>query len=122
MPEPVFAAFDEARREPLPFSLGGLTATEADADHVSVGVGAATALVPRYWLARMLFRISLHRPLLGYVETYGGFFFDDRSPERLRLGVRGAGEIALPRGEALRVVEALYRAVAPAEYTERPGD
>jgi hypothetical protein len=78
-----------------------------------------SARVPRYWLARTLFRIGLHRPLLGYVETYGGFFFDDREAGHHRIGVRGLGEIALSPPESLRLVETLYRAVAPDGYSER---
>jgi hypothetical protein len=69
----------------------------------------------------MLFRVALHRPLLGYVETYGGFFFDDRAPLH-RFGVRGGGAIELPPPESLAFVEALYRAVAPDGYSERLAD
>ncbi|MGH7294618.1 MAG: hypothetical protein ACRELB_06790, partial [Polyangiaceae bacterium] len=119
VPGAPFAVFEDAPRGALPVSAGGMVVTEKDAGLVSVAVGPASADVPRYWLARMLFRVALHRPLLGYVETYGGFFFDDREPRRHRLGVRGAGQIALPPAEALRLVETLYRAVAPDGYTER---
>jgi hypothetical protein len=69
----------------------------------------------------MLFRIALHRPMIGYVETYGGFFYDDRpTPDgTVRIGLRGAQPLAFAPDEALALVEALYRAVAPERYTER---
>jgi hypothetical protein len=85
-------------------------------------VKGATAQSPRYWLARTLFRIALHDVRLGYVETYGGVFFDDRSGD-LAIGIRGETEavsVTFERADALAVVEALSRAVAPAGYRERP--
>ena len=92
--------------------------SEVDAKWVDIALRGSSARVPRYWLARMLFRIALHRPLLGYVETYGGFFFDDRAAE-VRIGLRGGADIALAPAEALELVEAMYRAVAPEGYRER---
>jgi hypothetical protein len=77
--------------------------------------------VPRYWLARMLFRAGLHGLQLNHVETYGGFFLDDSGPD-LQLGIHvshGRFAVALPRAEALATIERIYRAVAPAGYTER---
>jgi hypothetical protein len=77
--------------------------------------------VPRYWLARMLFRAGLHGLQLNNVETYGGFFLDDSGPD-LQLGIHvshGRFAVALPRAEALATIERIYRAVAPAGYTER---
>jgi hypothetical protein len=119
VPPALFAPVEDAARGTLPVSSSGLVVSAVDAELASVAIGTGSAQVPRYWLARMLFRIGLHRPLLGYVETYGGFFFDDRDPGQHRIGVRGLGEIALPPGESLRLVETLYRAVAPDGYSER---
>jgi len=120
LPESLVAPFESGRRQPLPFSRAGLAAVEPDDRDVTIRIGAASARVPRYWLARTLFRITLHRPLLGYVETYGGFFFDDRlqASEGISLGLRGGERITLPAPEALSLVEALYRAVAPEGYSE----
>jgi hypothetical protein len=124
VPDPLIAPFEDGSRQPLPFSRAGLDAVEPDATDVTIRIGAASARVPRYWLARTLFRITLHRPLLGYVETYGGFFFDDRrhASEGITLGLRTGDRITLPAPEALSLVEALYRAVAPDGYTERLSD
>jgi hypothetical protein len=121
LPSSPFAVFEDAAREALPVVHGALTVTAHDAAQVAIAVEGSgrVVLVPRYWLARMLFRVALHRPLLGYVETYGGFFFDDRDPARHRIGVRGAGAVILAPEESLRLVERLYRAVAPDGYTER---
>jgi hypothetical protein len=119
LPSTLFAPVEDAPRGTLPVSAGGLVVSAVDAELVSVAVGNGSARVPRYWLARTLFRIGLHRPLLGYVETYGGFFFDDREAGHHRIGVRGLGEIALSPPESLRLVETLYRAVAPDGYSER---
>jgi hypothetical protein len=124
LPDALVAPFESGSREPLPFSRAGLAAVEPDASDVTIRIGAASARVPRYWLARTLFRITLHRPLLGYVETYGGFFFDDRrqASEGITLGLREGDRITLPAPEALSLVEALYRAVAPEGYTEQFAD
>lgn len=121
VPDSVVASFEDGPRHPLPFSRAGIAAVDADATEVTIRIGAASARVPRYWLARTLFRTTLHRPLLGYVETYGGFFFDDRrhSTEGITLGLRAGDRITLPTSEALSLVEALYRAVAPDGYAER---
>jgi hypothetical protein len=101
-------------------------------------VGSARAVVPRHWLARMLHRIVLHRPSLGYVETYGGFFYDDRTSRHgfVRFGVRTPGaalsplahargtdpppaaEVRLAPSAAAALVETMYRAVAPEGYVE----
>ena len=77
---------------------------------------------PRYWLARTLFRVALHDVRLGYVETYGRVFFDDRSGD-LEVGVHGEDSrksVTVPRAEAMAFVERMYRAVAPVGYRERP--
>ena len=121
VPEIPFVPFEDGPPGALPVVREGLTVHEAEAGQVAITVAGKAAFVPRYWLARMLSRIALHRPLLGYVETYGGFFFDDRGPMH-RMGVRGAGEIALAPADSLAFVETLYRAVAPAGYSERLSD
>jgi hypothetical protein len=113
------APFEDAPRGALPLSRAGIEVTEADERSVEVAIGGRSAVVPRHWLARMLFRIALHPPVLGYVETYGGFFYDDRAPEGVRVGLRGGGEVVLAHAEAMGLVEALYRAVPPDGYTER---
>jgi hypothetical protein len=84
---------------------------------VRVSLGSATAEVPRYWLARMLFRIALHDYRLGYLETYGGLFYDDRAG--YRLGLRHGASLELSRSEIASAVERMYRAVAPDGYVER---
>jgi hypothetical protein len=124
LPDRLIAPFEDGPRHPLPFSRAGIDAVDADATDVTIRVGGASARVPRYWLARTLFRTTLHRPLLGYVETYGGFFFDDRrqASEGITLGLRASDRITLPAPEALSLVEALYRAVAPEGYTEHFAD
>lgn len=124
VPEPPIAPFERGPRLALPFSRAGIAATDADAADVTIRIGASSAPVPRYWLARMLFRAALHRPLLGYVETYGGFFFDDRRQARegITMGLRGGDRVTLPSPEALSLVEGLYRAVAPEGYAEQFAD
>ena len=119
LPTPKLAPFEGGERTALPISTHGITASEGDATHVTITVADASARVPRYWLARMLFAVGLHTPALGYVETYGGFFYDDRSPDVV-MGLRGAALVTLRRPEVLGVVESLYRAVAPEGYAERP--
>jgi hypothetical protein len=37
----------------------------------------------------------------------------------VRVGLRGGGEVVLAHAEAMRLVEALYRAVPAEGYTER---
>lgn len=122
VPDAPMVPFEDAPRAPLPVSRSGIEVTVTDEQSVTVAVGGRSAVVPRHWLARMLFRIALHPPVLGYVETYGGFFYDDRVPEGVRVGLRGGGEVVLAHAEALRLVEALYRAIPPEGYTERCSD
>jgi multimeric flavodoxin WrbA len=123
LPPPPFAPFEDALPEALPFRRGPLAVEAAPAGAVAVSLHGATAAVPRYWLARMLFRAALHGLRLGYIETYGGLFLDDRGAAReLMIGLRtssGRVAMAIPPHEALAVVEQLYRAVAPAGYRER---
>jgi len=120
VPESPIPPFEEARRVPLPLTRAGVTLTQGpDHAHVTVAVGAMHAVVPRHWLARMLFRVALHRPLLGYVETYGGFFFDDR--EGIVFGLRSAEatqRVAVEPAALLGMVETLYLAAAPPGYVE----
>jgi hypothetical protein len=118
VPSPSMVPFEDAPRAALPLSNHGIEVTAVDGERVAVDIGGKSAVVPRHWLARMLFRIALHPPVLGYVETYGGFFYDDRAPEAVRVGLRGGGEVVLVHAEAMRLVEALYRAVPADGYTE----
>jgi len=58
---------------------------------------------------------------MGYAETYGGFFVDDRGDD-VQIGVRlesGATAVTVARSDALEVIERMYRAVAPPGYRER---
>jgi hypothetical protein len=109
-------------RGALPFEGAGLRVTALDAAFVEVRIGASSARVPRHWLARMLFRVLLHPPVLGYVETYGGFFYDDRTIGRgeTKLGLRGGESVTLTDPTVARaLVDRIYRAVAPETYVER---
>jgi hypothetical protein len=121
VPSSPMAPFEDAPRATLPLAHDGVKVAAIDGQRVAVTVGGREAEVPRHWLARMLFRIALHPPVLGYVETYGGFFYDDRRLDAVRIGLRGGGEIVRSHAEAMRLVEALYRAVPPDGYTERIG-
>ena len=87
------ARIEAAPRGELPFARHGVVADALDATRVTIAVEPASTVVPRHWLARMLYRIALHAPALGYVETYGGFFYDDREVRDgvVRFGVRAAG-------------------------------
>jgi hypothetical protein len=120
LPAPPFAPYEDGAPGALPIVVDGLRVEDRGADAVAVTVGAETSEVPRYWLARMLFRVALHGMRLGTVETYGGFFVDDR--DDVELGLRTAAAragVKLPRERALAVIERLYRAIAPAGYRER---
>jgi len=118
LPLPPFPTAEDGERGELPLTRDGLAVT-ADGDWVRLQIGASDTRVPRYWLARFLFRVALHGYRLGYVETYGGFFYDDREPGTFRLGLRGGESVELDRPAIEALVEQLYRAVAPAGYTER---
>jgi hypothetical protein len=122
VPGSPMAPLEDVARASLPFARDGVRVTALDPERVQVTLGEAEAVVPRHWLARMLFRIALHPPVFGYVETYGGLYYDDRSRETVRLGLRGGSEIVLRPDDALRLVEGLYRAVAPEGYTEKCAD
>jgi hypothetical protein len=121
LPPPPFPPFEAGARGELPVEWGELRITELSPRNVAVTLAGATAEVPRYWLARMLFRIGLHGIRLGYVETYGRFFVDDTHPA-VRFGLRLDGrvhDVTVPRADALGLIEQLYRAVAPDGYRER---
>ena len=114
LPPPPFPPFEDAPPGALPFVHGTLAIDERG----GVTLDGARADVPRYWLARMLFRIALHDLRLGRVETYGGLSFDDHAGGDLDVGL-GGRTLRVARGEALAFVERMYRAVAPAGYVER---
>jgi hypothetical protein len=116
-PSAPFAPLEEGARGSLPFSEGGLTVIPMDDRFTTVRIGAASADVPRHWLARMLYRVAAHGLGLGHVETYGGFYVEDLGDPVL-FGVKGAEPVAIPRDAALSFVERLYRAVAPEGYEE----
>jgi hypothetical protein len=118
VPEAPFATFEDAAPGALPVQIGNLTVEAASPAAVTVRLdGRPAGEIPRFWLTRMLFRVALHAFAIGYVETYGGFYYDDREG-RYRLGVRGHGHIDLTREEMASAIPELYRAVAPAGYTE----
>lgn len=117
-PAPPFAVYEAARPGALPIEVHGVAVTDAGDGQAEVAIGASRARVPRYWLARFLFRTALHEFRLGYLETYGGFTYDDQAGV-VRLGIRGGDSVDIAMGDAARAIEALYRAVAPAGYIER---
>jgi len=125
LPPPPFAPFEEASPGALPFRRGTLSIDATRSGAVVVSVGDTAAAVPRYWLARTLYRAALHGLQLNYIETYGGLFIADHAPRSNRpieIGLRtpsGRAWMAIPRDEALGVLEQLYRAVAPPGYIER---
>lgn len=116
-PEAPFAVYEQQEPGRLPLSVEGLQVEAVSPETVRVTVGGSAAEVPRYWLARFLFRLGLHGYCLGYLETYGGFFYDDR--DGYRIGFRGGGAVELDRAAVPAVIEQLYRAVAPEGYVER---
>jgi multimeric flavodoxin WrbA len=130
LPKPPFPAFEDrdaatadgSAGSSLPFEEAGVRVTEVSSSLVDVTVNGATVQVPRYWLARTIFRVALHPPPLGYLETYGRAFFDDRDGD-LDVGVRsaeGMRSVTIARGDVHAFLERLYRAVAPPGYRERP--
>jgi multimeric flavodoxin WrbA len=120
-PRPPFPPYEDLPAGALPVAEGGLSFEKISDRHVALLVGGLRAEVHRYWLARMLFRSALHGFALGYVETYGGAFVDDREG-RVRVGLRAGGgtpNIELSRVDAIAFIERVYRAVAPPGYRER---
>jgi len=118
-PPPPFAVYEDAEPGALPVAVADMTVAAVSDELVSIRIGGVAAVdVPRYWLARMMFRLALHQYTLGYLESYGGFFYDD-SDGQYRLGLRGVGAVSLARDEIAAAVETLYRAVAPTGYVER---
>lgn len=143
-PDPPPASWDEVPAEPFPpaeAKAPGKLPLEVEREGVTLHVEPESAthvrlrvtggegeeveaVVPRYWMARMLYRLPLHGLQLGRLETYGGFTYEDHAGDRdaatdvIELGV-GERRIAIPRDEAAHVIEQLYRAVAPEGYVER---
>jgi NAD(P)H dehydrogenase (quinone) len=121
-PAPPFAPYEDAEPGEMPFEQCGIRIFDSSETFATVTVAEAHADVPRYWLARMLFRLALHGLRIGYAETYGRFFFDDRG-EDVRVGIasaEGDAAVTVPRADAMKLVEDMYRAVAPRGYRERP--
>jgi hypothetical protein len=123
VPAAPMVRFDEGLRARLPFASHGIAVHGVDGTRVAVAVDSASAVVPQHWLARILYRIALHATALGYVETYGGFFYDDRTVRdgTVRFGIHTPSEtreVRVAAAEALALVEAMYRAVAPDGYAE----
>lgn len=123
LPVPPFAPFEDGTRERLPLRHGELVVEEVSAREVSVRVHDEVATVPRYWLARMLFRAALHGLRLGYIETYGGLFLDDgNAGGAVQLGIRTPARktaVTVAAADAFATIERLYRAIAPDGYRER---
>lgn len=131
VPDRPFDVYEAHPPLALPLDLGDLHASALDERAVTLRIQSSAAVVPRHWLARMLFRIALHtlvvdgvrqplpRPCLGYVETYGGFYYDDRSGDHV-LGLRDGASLSLPPESLASTLESLYRAVAPRGYVEDP--
>jgi hypothetical protein len=115
-PEAPWRRYEQAAAGELPVAIGELLFEAIDDHLVRVSVAGGEAEVPRYWLARMTYRLALHAYRVGYLETYGGFFYDDRDGHR--IGLRGVGSISLEPTLMADQLERLYRAVAPPGYVE----
>jgi len=111
VPTPGFVPFED--RTVGTFHHDDMKIDERSPHTVAISILGSHTEAPRYWLARMLFRVALHPMTLNYVETYGGFYIDDH--DGLRVGIRGGASTAI----TLTQLEQLYRAVAPPGYTER---
>lgn len=118
-PAAPFKPHEEAAPGSLPVHSGKLHVSEGKEGLVQVRIGDKSAEIPRYWLARLLYRLALHGYRLGYVETYEGFFVDDRGDGPITIGVRNVGQVEVSRKKAPALIERLYRAVAPPGYVER---
>ena len=104
-------------RHALPFETGGIRLEASEPGFVRMRVAGSSAEVPRHWAARFFFRWALHDYRLGYVETYGGLYTDDRGEDAI-IGLRGGDSVSIHKDELTPIVEALYRAIAPPGYTE----
>ena len=102
---------------PLPVRLQNLAIDPLDDQRVRVSLDAVSRPVPRYWLARTLFRYALHDCRLGYIETYAGFFLDDTAGTH-RLGLRDVGAVDATPTAVRDFVYAAYRGCAPPAYVE----
>ena len=111
VPTPAFVPFED--RTVGTFHHDDINIDERSPHTVAISIAGSHTEVPRYWLARMLFRVALHPMTLNYVETYGGFYISDHAG--LRAGIRGGASTPI----TLAQLEQLYRAVAPPGYTER---
>ena len=119
VPDAPFPPFEDDEPGALPATLGELEFSALDDQLVTVSMGGRKlGEAPRYWLARFLYRLPLHDYRLGYLETYGGFFYDDRGAD-IRFGVRDKDSTVIPKKEVTRALELVYRAVAPLGYCER---
>jgi len=118
VPDAPFPVYEEGVAESLPLAVAGIEFAAAGEDTVSIAIGDDSADVPRYWLARFLFRLGLHQFRLGYLESYGGFYYDD-ADDVVSFGIRAGGKVSISRADAAAVVERIYRAVAPSGYVER---
>lgn len=128
VPEPPFAEPPEGA---LPCAIGAIRLAARSASEVDATLDGVTTRLPRYWLARMLWRIAVHtavldgeraapRPCLGHVETYGGFFYDDRDGA-FRFGLRGAPATTTVAPEALlSALARAWAAVRPEGHDEDP--
>jgi hypothetical protein len=119
VPAPPFAVFEDGPRLALPVIEGELRVDEVSPTVVAISIQGQTVEVPRYWLARMVFRLALHGLRLAYVETYGRFFVNDAGPDVVFGLQLPTCAISLSRVDAMALLERLYRAVAPAGYRER---
>jgi hypothetical protein len=117
VPTAPFAPLADGPTLAMPVEAGGVRLEEGAPGFVRVRIGESASEVPRHWAARSLFRWALHGFRLAYLETYEGLYADDRHP-RPRLGLRGGACVEIDRDELERVVETLYRAVAPPGYAE----
>ncbi len=118
VPDSPLVPYEEGEPIALPHVLGPLRFVAEDDATVRVEAEGRSARLPRFWAARFLFRLPLHGFRLGYAETYGGLFWDDRGGVA-RLGVCGLGAVDLTPDERLAAVDSLYRALAPPDYRER---
>jgi hypothetical protein len=117
VPPAPFAPLKDGPTLALPVEAGGVHLEEGAPGFVRVRIGDSESEVPRHWAARFFFRWALHGFRLGYLETYEGLYADDRHP-RPRIGLRGGAHVEVDRDALLGVVETLYRAIAPAGYSE----